>query len=337
MQKISPPATTPSKSSKALARTWPYPRHHQYEALLRTTAARWFSSHDLRTHSKYPYCLHDWAQWPQNIILPEVVAYIEQQKAECLGRDPFPLHKYLHHGLSSQAMLFNLVGPLVARNDLAPLQAAFGRAHIPWPDGNVQLRLEESDRNVFNEDTGQPTSIDFTIYGESSKDGETNAPLFVEAKFTEAAFGGCSVFAGGDCAGHNPLAVPGDLATCYLHHIGRTYWTHALAQGFRGSPLAQGPICPFAVYYQFFRESLFALAKGGHFVLLYDARSPVFVRPGLDGPSSNGLWTFLLAQAPPSMRGRLHAVTIQQLVGTIEEYPRHQDWIGLFKQKYALE
>ncbi len=335
MQYIPPPATTVApKSSKALAKTWPYPRHHQYEVLLRTAAAHWFASHSLRTHPKYPYCLHDWTQWPQNIILPEVVAYIEQQKAQCLGHDPFPLHKFLHHGLSSQAMLFNLVGPLLARNDLAPLQAAFGRADIPWPDGNVQLRLEESDRKVFNEDTGQPTSIDFTIYGENENSG---APLFVEAKFTEAAFGGCSVFAGGDCAGHNPLHVESCLSTCYLHHIGRTYWTHALAQGFGESTLARGSICPFAVYYQFFRESLFALAKGGHFVLLYDARSPVFVRPGPDGPSSNGLWTFLLAQAPPSMRGRLHAVTIQQLVATIEECPGHLDWIGLFKQKYALQ
>ena len=128
MQHIPSPATTAApKSSKALAKTWPYPRQHQYEVLLRTAAARWFASHGLRTHPKYPYCLHDWAQWPQNIILPEVVAYIEQQKAQCLGHDPFPLHKFLHHGLSSQAMLFNLVGPLLARSDLAPLQAAFGR------------------------------------------------------------------------------------------------------------------------------------------------------------------------------------------------------------------
>ena len=125
-------------------------------------------------------------------------------------------------------MLFNLVGPLLTRSDLAPLQTAFAAAGIPWPAGTVQLRLEESDRKVFNEDTGQPTSIDFTVCGE---DKEHSASLFVEAKLTEAAFGGCSVFAAGDCAGHNPLMVPGGLATCYLHHIGRTYWTHAHRAG----------------------------------------------------------------------------------------------------------
>ena len=137
------------KSSKALAKTWPYPRKQQYEDKLRKAATQWFANRDLRTHPKYSYCLHDRAQWPQNIILPEVVAYIEQQKAQCLGQDPFPLHKYLHHGLSSQAMLFNLVGPLLTRNDLAPLQAAFAAAGIPWPAGAVQLRLEESDRKVL--------------------------------------------------------------------------------------------------------------------------------------------------------------------------------------------
>jgi hypothetical protein len=323
-----------AKSSNALAKTWPYPRRQQYEDLLRKAATHWFTARGLRTHPKYPYCLHDWTQWPQNIILPEVVAYIEQQKAQCLGQDPFPLHKYLHHGLSSQAMLFNLVGPLLTRSDLAPLQAAFAAADIPWPGGRVHLRLEESDRSVFHEDRGQPTSIDFTICGESKEQG---APLFVEAKLTEAAFGGCSVFAAGDCAGHNPLPAPDGLASCYLHHIGRTYWTQAVEQGFADSPLARGPICPFTAYYQFFRESLFALAKGGHFVLLYDARSPVFVKQGSTGASPYGLWTFLLAQAPPAMARQLHAVTIQKVVAAIETSPTHQDWIGIFKEKYGMD
>ena len=322
------------KSSKALTKTWPYPRQQQYADMPRKAAAQWFADRGLCTHPKYSYCLHDWTQWPQNIILPEVVAHIEQQKAQCLGQDPFPLHKYLHHGLSSQAMLFNLIGPLLTRSDLASLQAAFAAAGIPWPAGAVQLRLEESDRKVFNEDTGQPTSIDFTVCAE---DKERSAALFVEAKLTEAAFGGCSVFAAGDCAGHNPLTAPGGLTTCYLQHIGRTYWTHALEQGFADSPLANGPICPFTVYYQFFRESLFALAKGGHFVLLYDERSPVFVKKGISGASPNGLWTFLLAQAPPTMAGRLHAVTIQQVVNAVEQSGMHEDWIGSFRQKYALK
>ena len=142
--------------------------------------------------------------------------------------------------------------------------------------------------------------------------------------------------AAGDCAGHNPLTAPGGLGTCYLHHIGRTYWKHALEQEYADSPLAKGPICPFTAYYQFFRESLFALAKGGHFVLLYDERSPVFVKKGNNGISPNGLWTFLLDQAPPAMAGRLHAVTIQDVVAEIDKHPLHQDWIGLFKRKYGL-
>ena len=68
--------TTPSsavKSSKALAKTWPYPRQQQYEDLLRKAATQWFTDRGLRTHPKYTYCLHAWTQWPQNIILPEVV------------------------------------------------------------------------------------------------------------------------------------------------------------------------------------------------------------------------------------------------------------------------
>ncbi|MCB0055286.1 MAG: hypothetical protein KDE24_37675, partial [Caldilinea sp.] len=48
----------------------------------------------------------------------------------------------------------------------------------------------------------------------------------------------------------------------------------------------------------FFRESLFAAHKGGHFVLLYDARSPVFVRQGRAGAPAMGLWPLLAGLAP---------------------------------------
>ena len=47
--------------------------------------------------------------WRNNIILPEVAEYIEKEKQrrEQAG-EPFPLHKWIHHGLSSQACLFIL-------------------------------------------------------------------------------------------------------------------------------------------------------------------------------------------------------------------------------------
>jgi hypothetical protein len=296
---------------------------------MQAVAAAWFARRELHTQAKYPYILADRTDWPQNLVLPAVTEYIQAKQAANKGKDWFPLHKYLHHGLSSQALLFNLVGPLLVRGDLAPLQAAFAAACVPWPAGTPRLALEVSDAAVFHETKGQPTSLDFAVFGDGG------APLFVEAKLTEAAFGGCSVLAAGNCAGHNPL---GDLPSCYLHRIGRTYWTQALAQGFAQSPLAAGPICPFALYYQFFRESLFALAKGGHFVLLYDERSPVFVRPAAAGASTPpGLWTFLAEQAPPSMAGRLHAATIQQVVTAIEQSGKHDDWVGVFKEKYGLE
>jgi hypothetical protein len=36
---------------------------------------------------------------------------VEQRK----GGNNFPLHKYIQHGLNSQALLFNLIGPLLTR------------------------------------------------------------------------------------------------------------------------------------------------------------------------------------------------------------------------------
>jgi len=204
--------------SKQSARTWPYPRHKNYAKSARNTAAKWFVAHGYTTRSKYPYILEKWEDWPKNIILPEVTQYIrEASVSQRKDGNNFPLHKYIHHGLSSQAMLFNLVGPLIVANDLSPLKALTKKHGLAWPDGDVQAILEFEDRGVFNERQAQPTSIDLVI---NSSDGAHG--LYIEAKFTEQEFGGCSLFESGDCDGRNPS---GDLNLCYLHHIGRKYWS----------------------------------------------------------------------------------------------------------------
>ena len=320
--------TLPAASSRKLAYTWPYPRRSSYEDELRQAAGAWFRKQGAAVHPRMPYLLRDFADWPRNIILSEVADFIRGEQASRQGVDAFPLHKYLHHGLSSQAMLFNLIGPLITRNDVAPLAQAFREAGVPWPAGPVTLKLEEGDRAVFNEDMGQPTSLDLAIYGAAG-----SAPLFVEAKLSENGFGGCSVFAAGDCDGHNPAQR---LESCYLHHIGRQYWQRMVEHGVLDSQLARDTLCPFTIYYQFFRESLFAAHKGGHFVLLYDARSPVFVRQGRAGAPEMGLWPLLAGLAPAPLRARLHAVTIQQVVAALRESVRHADWVGLFGEKYGL-
>jgi hypothetical protein len=177
----------------------------------------WFLSRGDRVNSKYPYILANWEDWPRNMILPEVAKYIEEvsmsQREKGLN---FPLHKYVHHGLSSQAMLFNLVGPLLVRNDLGPLRKLLEGKGLNWPGNGSSIMFEYEDRGIFNEDSGQPTSIDLVVL-----DGDGFPRIFVESKFVEQELGSCSVFAAGDCDGRNPSQ---DLKMCYLHHIGRRYW-----------------------------------------------------------------------------------------------------------------
>jgi POLQ-like helicase len=77
-------------------------------------------------------------------------------------------------------MLFNLIGPLIVRRDLALLVTGFGRQGLEWPAGRIEAILEYEDRSVFNEDSGQPTSIDLVLTDEQ------NEPfVFVEFKFAE--------------------------------------------------------------------------------------------------------------------------------------------------------
>jgi len=316
------------KNSRALARTWPYPRYEPFERELRQTAADWFKVKGFPVHRRYPFVLDDLKNWRRNIILSEVADYIEHERKrrQQETKQGFPLHKYVHHGLSSQAMLFNLVGPLIARNDLSPLEAAFRAKEIPWPAGRVEAVLEVEDREVFNEDSAQPTSIDLVIRG-----GENSPPLFTEFKFVEKEFGGCSVFGKGNCEGRNPASCP---ERCYLHHIGRTYWTCMSETGILDGPLKETPICPFANYYQFFREVLFALSKGGVFVLLHDARNPTFVSEGPD--EKRGLLPFLTSLLPKDVRDKVKQVTVQEVFEAVKESGQHEDWADEFAGKYGL-
>lgn len=312
-----------SNRSKAL--TWPYPRHQAFEETLRRAAAGWFAARGYPVHPKMPYLLASWDDWHNNIILPEVATYIVQERALRSTKKGFPLHKYIHHGLSSQAMLFNLVGPLIVRHDLTPLEIAFRKNSIPWPEGQMEASLEYENRKVFNEDSGQPTSIDLII-----QDEYKSPKVIVESKLAEREFGGCSVFRAGDCDGRNPAK---DFSICYLHHIGRRYWELLKQYGFLDGPIGNEATCILAIHYQFFREVLFALEMNCTFVLLFDERNPTFLCKGYH--KKRGLLPLLLSFVPEGLHDRVATISLQHVVMAIKSTGRHE-WIQEFESKYGL-
>lgn len=88
-----------------MAQSWPYPRHTAFEAILRQSNVRWFAERGYAVNKRMPYLLEHWEDWPKNIIQPEVADYILAEQIRHIDlRAGFPLHKYIHHGLSSQAM-----------------------------------------------------------------------------------------------------------------------------------------------------------------------------------------------------------------------------------------
>jgi hypothetical protein len=312
-------------SSRSQAALWPYPRHRDFESALQKASAEWFADRGFAVHPKMPYLLAEWEDWGSNIILPEVAEYIIKERQIRSAKKGFPLHKYIHHGLSSQAMLFNLVGPLIVRQDLEPLEAAFEQENIRWYSPPANASLEYENRSVFNEDSGQPTSIDLVVQDESGK-----PRVFIEAKLVEREFGGCSVFAAGDCDGRNPAQ---DFSLCYLHYIGRRYWEILGKYGFLDGPIGNDATCILAAHYQFFREVLFALELRGAFVLLSDERNPTFICAGPSG--KRGLVPFLLSFVPKNLHDRVAMVSIQQVVQAIKSSGRHA-WIEEFEKKYGL-
>jgi hypothetical protein len=307
-------------------RAWSYPLHRNFVKVVRKAAADWFLAKGYKTDPKYPYILAELEDWHKNIILEEVSEYIEKIATEQrTDGNNFPLHKYIHHGLSSQAMLFNLVGPLLIFKDLDPLKRLIEKKGLIWPGVGARAYFEYEDRTVFNETHGQPTSIDLVIASQSGK------PLiFIESKFVEQGFGGCSVYQNGDCDGRNPST---DSESCFLHHIGRRYWSLMHKYGFLEGPIGKDTLCILSEHYQFFREVILALEKGGIFVLLSDDRSPVFRTQGSKG--ERGLMPLLIGLLPEKLRQRVAQVSLQELVEEIEKTGENK-WIKDFKEKYAL-
>jgi POLQ-like helicase len=306
---------------------WQYPRFREYRSRKNAVAAAYFKQKGEAVSDRYPYILATRDDWRRNMVREDVGALIDQIQAERRAASkPFPLHKYIHHGLSSQAMLFNLLGPLVTGNRLDAIVPALESAGIPVPAGPLTAEFEVEDRSIFEErNQAQPTSIDVILSG---ADG---ASLFVEAKFVEQSFGGCSLFETGDCEGANPCS---DLGRCYLHSIGRTYWQKMEKHGFLAGPVASSPICVLAPYYQFFREVLFALERGGHFVLLCDADNPVFLRQGPNG--ARGFFPFLKDLVSSEHQGKVHLLTIQTICTAIEDSGAGDSWLAVFRQKYGI-
>ena len=222
-------------------------------------------------------------------------------------------------------MLFNLVGPLIVSGDVDPLLNILSSRGLPIPSGRIRGVFEYEDRRVFNEDSGQPTSIDLVLQD------ERGAPfVFLESKFAEKEFGGCSVFANGDCDGRNPSS---QFDLCYLHFIGRTYWSLLEKHGFLSERAGHNVTCILSSYYQFFRELLLAVERDGKFVLLFDSRNPTFLSDGR--PGQRGLVPFLLECVPPHLKQQVVTVTVQELVTAIKSSNRHP-WISEFERKYGL-
>jgi hypothetical protein len=313
-----------SKSSRALSRLWPYPRHAGFERHLRESAARWFKKRRARTESRRPYILASRDDWPKNIICSEVVDYIKDAGVES-DRRQIHLHKYIHHGLSSQAMLFNLIGPLIVMDDLEPLRMAVEAHGVRWPSAGSNAEFEYGDSAIFNEDSGPMTSLDLVV-----KDQGGEPSLFIECKLAEKSFGGCSVFQRGDCDGGNPSR---DFDECYLHFIGRRYWELMARHNLISEKIVENNTCILANNYQFFRELLFALESGGTFLLLSDERSPTFHCKGPSG--DRGIMAELLKLVPTSLKPRIGSISTQDLVMAIKHSRRHS-WITDFEKKYGL-
>jgi len=296
--------------------------HNDIRQILEKSSAEWFKTKGYPTRPEYPYILQDKTDWRKNIILPEVYEYVMERKQA--RNHLFPLHDWLHHGLSSQAMLFNLLGPLVVKNRLVVLAEPFKEAGVIWPK-QIDGEFEYQDRLAFNELQTQPTSLDFVITGQTKE-----PKILIEAKLVEKSFGYCSRLQNTVCSGLNPLnGIVKD--ECELVKVGREYWKVLIENDVLIEETLKGPTCPMAVFYQFYREVGFAVTTNSQLVFLVDERNPFF-SPSTDSSLPNRL----IKSLRPAIQQKVKIVTIQRVFSEIAKFFQGQDWVTSLAEKYSL-
>ena len=286
---------------------------------LRQQTAAYFKKKKYAT-LKCGYILKEYEAWKDNIILQEVADYIDKKKEESVGKVTFPLHKYIHHGLSSQACLFNLLGPVLVSRDFVAIREIISLSGLKLQGNICSAELEFSAREIFNENRGQPTSVD--LYSQTDKDEK----IFIEFKFTEAEFGTCSVYEGGDCDGMSPDQ---DLNLCYLHRLNRNYMSLMKKYDL----LKNYEYCPFTEFYQAYRLLLSALENQGqcYFMLIHDKRNPTFDIN--DKGRDRGRFVRFKSLLPEEIKKKVFILSIQQIVEYLKEH-RKSNWLAEFQEKY---
>ena len=291
--------------------------YRDYRKKLNKIASEYFKENGYSVVEKMPYILRDRNDWSKNIISMEIYEYIINQTIQAQKKgEPFPIHKYIHHGLSSQALLFNLFTNFIIMSDYKALNLIFfdGEQII---DKKAKILYEYSDRDVFNELQQQPTSFDMFI--------DCKKPVFIESKFVEQKYGICSVFDEGSCDGLNPLK---DFSLCYLSSKKNRNYLELMKKYNLSDAYIDDKICPLSIYYQFYRELLFSLKKNGIYVLLYDNRNPVFIN------GKRGVYKILYERLPINIKPFVKAISYQDIIAKIE--PFNLDWLNKFKKKYGM-
>lgn len=291
--------------------------YNKFLTSMENSAAAYFEKYGHKVDKKRPYILDSRDDWQNNIILPEVVKLINEQGCK--------LHQWIHNGLSSQAMLFNLIGPLVVENNYEPLFEVLRSKNIQLPIDKSEGYFEYEDYTILREDKNHPTSIDFVLKIDS------RPVLFIEAKFKEREFGGCSKYDDCDCNKQNPLNNSGE---CFYNRYGMKYWDLIRKHNLFDNEFQSSDECPLAKHYQFYREVLFAVEHDAYFVLLYDNRNPFFVYNHSSG--NPGIFTRLHSRLPDNIREKVSAISIQKLFGLIREDAVDSAWIEKFEEKYGM-
>ncbi len=293
----------------------------RFNAIIAQNAADWFNKNNSETRKDLPYCLES-TDWRKNIISERVIEYLNGCISIARSNEKaFPFHKHINSGKSSQALAFNLFGPIIVSNDFISLNALLAENGIIDED-ICSVEFEYSDIVIFNEKRS-PTSIDIVL-----KNSLDKPIVFIECKLTEDGFGGCSRYRDKKCNGMNPLNKSNE---CYWETRDIHYWRKVTEHSMT-ELLESIEICPFAKHYQFFREFLFSVANNGKFVLLYDQRNPVF-----NDKSEQGLIQHLMKLLPDNLKNIFHTITIQDVVKKIRQSNTHDDWIDEFCVKYGIE
>jgi|GEM_PF-729683 len=178
-----------------------------------------------------------------NFVHPAALAAVTTRAATGKGVDP---ERTFANMLASQAMCFNLFGPLASSDEGRKLAAVVLARFVPGLTAVRSILIEHTpDADIFRDQSG-PAGVDCDVLVEFDDEDGACGVLVIETKLVESTFSRCGHRKGSEPACPSNVQLGEDFSGCRYSSKNRfLYWQRTVESQSLRLPLVRDAGCPF--------------------------------------------------------------------------------------------